>query len=255
MDKTYIMLETACETVYRAIFDFGLTEQDEILKDLQTGGYHLCGYKGATGTNQITSGLPTWFSESFIEMVGLIEIEHEPVYKVYVYEESELKQYQQIEMNYLSDEYALGSIISLNKDGGFSIISSSAPKGCIQLIDNRQDGSKKIIIGLASKIIGRYAPFCAFYSSSQEVITMKPNNQICLFSSQTHIIAGTVIRNLLGMGCSFEFKSTDKFYQLEMTRLPWGIKQATPDDQITTRFPNEILGRLLNTNSSQFDPN
>lgn len=247
------MPKTVNMTEYRTIFDFDLTQQDEILKELQTYGYQLIGYKGATGTNQITSGLPTWFSESFIEMVGQIEIDHEPVYKVYAYEESDLEQYRQIEMDFLSEECALGSKISLNKDGSFSILNDSAPKGCIQLIDNRPTGCKRIIVGLASKIIGRYAPFCAFYSSSQEIINMEPNDRICLFTSQTNISAGTVIKNLLGMGCSFEFSSSEKFYNLEMTRMPWGIKQTKPKDKVILRYPNQVLSRILNTNTHKLD--
>jgi len=240
-------------TAYRAIFNFNSMYQREVLKELKTNGYQLIGYKGATGTNQITTGLPTWFSESFNRMGDLIEIEHEPTYKVYVYEQSELKQYKQIEVDFLSEECALGSVISLNNDGSFTVLNNLAPKGSIQVIDNRDKDGKRIIVGLASKIMGKYTPFCAFYSSAQESINIEPNNKICLFTCQTFIGTGTVIQNLMGMGCSFEFCSTETSYNLEMTRLPWGIQQSDLKNNVFVKFPNQDLRRILNTKSPEVD--
>jgi len=240
------------KTIYRAIFNFGLPKQNKILKEMYTHGYHLIGYKGATGTNQISEGLPTWFSRSFMELLNTNEIIHEPVYKVYVYEENDMNQYVQIKMDYLSEECDLGSSVSFNSQGEFSIQKDSAPEGCIQLIDNRPSGSKRIIVGLASKIMDQFSPFCAF-SSSKEIITMEPNNKICLYTAQTSLIEGTIIRNLLGMGSSFEFDSNNNQYELELTRMPWGIAQTDYNEKINIQFPNQDLSHILNTNFSDLD--
>lgn len=239
--------ESHHETIYKTVFDFGSLEQYKILQELQLNGYKLMGYKGASGPNQITSGLPTWFSESFTKMYGQIEIDCEPLYRVYVYEESEIRTYTSIEMQILSDEYPLGTALILNPDGSFSVQREGTPKGTITVLNNRPIGSKNITIGLASKIMGQYAPFCAFSSVAQDTVYMKPNDKICLFTAQTNIVAGSVVKNLTGLGCSFEFNPAEAQYDLKMTRMPWGIKRSDPEKNVNIKYPNQSLIQFLNT--------
>lgn len=233
-------------TEYNAIFNFEYPPQLEILEELQINGYKLLAYKGATGSNQIKSGLPTWSSESFIEMFGRIEIDHQPLYKVYVYEENDLDEYSLIEMQFQSDICPLGTIIQLNPDYSFSLISENGNKDSIKLIDNRPYDSKKITVGLASMIIGKFSPFCAFELCAQGEVIMKPNNKICLFTAQTDICRNQIVQNLTGMGCTFEFDEMHKQFNLKMTRMPWGISQDLPDKNFKLRFPNQPISSILN---------
>ena len=55
-------------TIFKIDFDFTSNEQKTILEYLQANNFKLMGYKGATGPNQVSAGLPTWFSEPYIEM-------------------------------------------------------------------------------------------------------------------------------------------------------------------------------------------
>ena len=239
-------IETLKDNEYKAVFDFGYPAQYEILGELQANGYKLMGYKGATGTNQIKCGLPTWFSESFVEMFGLIEIDHRPLYKVYVYEESQLDEFSEVEMDFQSDVYPLGTTLQLNTDFSFSVIDEKSPAGTITLIDNRHHESKTIIVGLASLIIGRFSPFCAFKSIAQNKVSMKPNNKICLFTAQTDIKSKQIIQNLTGMGCTFEFNDSQKQIALKVTRMPWGITEANSKMSLKMRFPNQPISKILN---------
>lgn len=239
-------LDVLKNTEYDAIFDFGYPSQFEILEELQINGYKLLGYKGATGTNQIKCGLPTWFSESFIEMFGRVEIDHRPLYKIYVFEENNLDEYSVIEMQFQSDICPLGSIIQLNPDYSFSLINKNGDIDSISLIDNRPIGSKNITVGLASTIIGKFSPFCAFKSTAQSEVKMKPNNKICLFAAQTDITRNQVVKNQTGMGCTFEFDDMHKQLNLKMTRMPWGISQDIPDSNFKLRFPNQPISSILN---------
>lgn len=242
-----MQIETLNETIYKTVFDFGSLEQYKILQELQVNGYQLMGYKGATGSNQVTCGLPTWFSESFTKLFGLIEINHKPLYKVYVFEESDIDSYSTIEMQFLSDEYPLGTALSFNSDGNFSVQKGAAPEGTITVLDNRPTESKNVTIGLASKIIGQYAPFCAFNSTAKDTVCMRPNDKICLFTAQTNIIAGYVVKNLTGLGCTFEFNPSDVQYDLKMTRMPWGITHNNPEKSVSTKYPHQSLIQFLNT--------
>jgi len=241
-----MQIETLNETIYKAAFDFGSLEQYQILQELQFNGYKLMGYKGASGPNQITCGLPTWFSESFTKMYGQIEIDCEPLYRVYVFEETDVRTYTTIEMQILSDEYPLGTALVLNSDGSFSVQEGSAPKGTITVLNDRPTGSKNITIGLASKILDQYAPFCAFNSIAQDTVCMRPNDKICLFIAQTNIAEGSMVKNLTGLGCTFEFNSSDVQYNLKMTRMPWGITHTDPEKSVNTKYPNQSLNQFLN---------
>ena len=239
-------IEALRDTEYKAVFDFGFPAQYEILGELQENGYKLMGYKGATGTNQVKCGLPTWFSESFIEMYGLIEIDHRPLYRVYVHEESQVDEYSEVEMHFQSDVYPLGTTLQLNADHSFSVIDEKSPTETITLVDNRHHESKNIIVGLASFIIGRFSPFCAFISIAQEKVNMKPNNKICLFTAQTDIKPRQIIQNLTGMGCTFEFNDSQKQIALKVTQMPWGITKANSKMSLKMRFPNQPISKILN---------
>ena len=52
-------------TIFSIDFDFGSADQRTILDYLQKNNYKLFGYKGASGPNQVSAGLPTWFAEPF----------------------------------------------------------------------------------------------------------------------------------------------------------------------------------------------
>ena len=61
-------------TKFKIDFDFKSAEQKTILEYLQANKFKLMGYKGATGPNQVSAGVPTWFVEPYIEMFGRVKI-------------------------------------------------------------------------------------------------------------------------------------------------------------------------------------
>src|ERR1700743_3314772 len=98
---------TATGTTYEITFDFTTADQRAILQQLQAGNYKLFGFKGATGPNQVASGLPCWFAEPFADMFGNVEIDYTPLYKVYVFNKANIGANTTIKMEELSDEYPL----------------------------------------------------------------------------------------------------------------------------------------------------
>lgn len=77
---------TDTDTVYEMGFDFTSAEQRKILEYLQKNNYQLIAYKGASGPNQVSAGLPTWFSVPFGNMFGKVTIDYTPLYKLPKYD-------------------------------------------------------------------------------------------------------------------------------------------------------------------------
>ena len=233
-------------TIYKIDFDFKSQKQDAILKDLQAGNYKLFGFKGATGPNQITAGLPTWFAKSYMEMFGEVEIDYEPLYKVYVFNQATIGLNMTIHMEALSAEVPLGTALTYNNDGSFSISSNARP-GTISLSNARSAGTSNITVGLAAKVNGQYAPFCAFTSTPQGVVVMEPNDKIALFASQYNLVSGSVIGNTLNSGCTFEFNHSSIKYDLEMMPVHYGITNTPEGLFVTEISTGTSLIHILNT--------
>ena len=235
-------------TVYVIDFDFTSADQRTILSYLQVNNYSLMGYKGATGTNQISSGLPTWFAMPYAQMFGNVEIDYEPIYKVYVYNQANIATNTTIQMQCLSMEIPLGTAVQFNQDGTFSVVGSANP-GTITVLNNRPAGTSNITFGLAAKVNGSYAPFCAFTATPQGSVSMQPNEKVCLFAAQTHTMSGTVVGSAVASGCTFQFSASNKEYDLQMIASTYGMTNVPGSSPVTQIYPGTSLTQLLNTPS------
>lgn len=235
-------------TIFKIDFDFTSASQKAILGELQTAGYQLMGYKGASGPSQVTAGLPTWFVEPYGEMFGKVEIDYEPLYKVYVYNEATIGTNTTIQMESLSTEIGLGTAVTFNADGTFST-TNNAPAGIITLFNNRPANTSNVTVGLAAKVNGSYAPFCAFTCTPQGSVSMEPNEKVVLFAAKTDLVSGSVVGNAASPGCTFDFNASDIVYDLEMIAHTYGITSAPLANPVTEISSGASLSKLLNTPS------
>lgn len=238
-------LRNAFATIFTMNFDFTSASQKAILSYLQDNNYKLFGYKGASGPNQISSGLPTWFAVPYIEMFGNVEIDYEPLYKVYVFNKAVIGANTTIKMEVLSIELPLGTAVQFNPDGSFSTIGSAKP-GTISILNNRPAGTTNVTVGLAAKVNGVYSPFCAFTSTPQSTVSMEPNEKVVLFAAQTNLVSGSVIGNATAPGCTFMFNASSINYDLEMIPSTYGITSAPGALPVTQISSGASLAQLLN---------
>ncbi len=239
-------LFSADGTVYKIDFDFNDASQKAILNYLQANNYSLFGYKGASGPNQVSAGLPTWFKVPYVEMFGIVEIDYEPLYKVYVYNQANIGTNTTISMQCLSVELPLGKAVIFNADGSFSV-QGDAPAGTITVFNNRQANTSNVTIGLAAMVNGNYAPFCAFTCTPQGSVSMAPNEKVCLFAAQSNMVSGSVTGNATAPGCTFEFNASSIEYNLEMIAGTFGITNAPGGLAVTEISSGASLIQLLNS--------
>ncbi|RXM38031.1 hypothetical protein BOQ62_20165 [Chryseobacterium sp. CH21] len=232
-------------TRYSINFDFTSADQRRILQELQENGYQLLGYKGATGPNQITSGVPTWFAMNFSEMFGLAEIDCEPQYKVYVFNKEVIQPNTTIQMQSLSQEISLGTSLIFHPDGSFSTI-GNAPDGVITVRNERPAGTPALTIGLAGKVNGRFQPFCAFTCISQGQASMEPNDNIALFAVQANVTSGSVASNARTSGCEFMFSAGNMEYDLQIVQGTYGITNSPGTAPVDPVPSGQSLIQLLN---------
>ncbi|AZA80530.1 hypothetical protein C1637_22615 [Chryseobacterium lactis] len=243
MEKT--LIKTAAATVFSIDFDFTSSDQKAILQYLQQNGYKLMGYKGASGPNQVSSGVPAWFAVSYQEMFGTVEIDYEPKYKVYVFNKSTIGTNTTIQMQALSDEVPLGTAVTFHQDGSFSA-TSGAPAGIITVKNERGSGTSNITVGLAAKVNGQFLPFCAFTCTPQGSVSMEPNEKVVLFAAQTSMTSGSVTGNATAPGCNFVFSAQNIQYNLQMIAGTYGIESVPGTAPVNPVSSGESLTQLLN---------
>lgn len=232
-------------TIFQIDFDFTSSEQKSILQYLQANNYKLMGYKGASGPNQVASGVPAWFAVNYADMFGTVEIDYEPLYKVYVFNKSDIGTNTTIQMQALSDEIPLGTAVTFHQDGSFST-NGSAPAGVITVKNERGAGSPNITVGLAAKVNGEYLPFCAFICTPQGSVSMEPNEKVVLFAAQTSMTSGSVTGNATAPGCNFVFSASNIQYDLEMIPGTYGIQSVPGKAPVTPVSSGSSLTQLLN---------
>ncbi|UTX50748.1 hypothetical protein [Chryseobacterium sp. MA9] len=243
MEKT--LIQKLWTTIFSINFDFTSKYQQEILRYLQMNNYKLVGYKGASGPNQISSGVPAWFSIYYTEMFGYEEIDCEPKYKVYVYNKGVIDINTTIQMQAISAEIPLGTAVTFHQDGSFST-TTGAPAEAITVKNERGVGTSDITIGLAAAIKGRFQPFCAFTCAPQGEVIMKPNDNIVLFAVQKGIVPGSVTCYTAGSGCNFIFSAQNDVYDLQMIPGTYGIENAPGKAPVKSILPGTLLVELLN---------
>lgn len=243
---TSLILGGADSTVYNMNFNWGTAAQIAILAQLQKGGYKLMAYKGASGPQLVTAGLPTWFAQPFSTMFGVTNIDYIPKYKVYLYSKATIGADTTIQMDALSNEVGLGSIVTFDQTGQFSV-TSGAPAGTITAHNNQSAGSNNLTVGLAAKVNGEFLPFCAFTSLPQNSVNMQPNEKVVLFAAQTGLVSGSVSAASTAPGCTFEFNAASISYALEMIASTLGITTRPPHfPSVTETTSGANLAQLLN---------
>lgn len=243
MEKT--LIQRPGTRMFSINFDFSSGEQNQILQYLQASAYRLMGYKGATGTNQITSGVPAWFAIDYSNMFGMVDIDYEPEYKVYVFNKSMIAPNTTIQMQALSQEIPLGTAVSFHPDGSFSI-RGTAPAGVITVRNERPLGTPDLTIGLAARVDGQFLPFCAFTSNAQGQVSMEPNENIVLFAAQTNMTPGAVTGYTINPGCHFMFSAKNTDYDLQMIQGTYGITNAPRGAFVDKVSSGQSLRELLN---------
>ncbi|MCQ9635981.1 hypothetical protein MP478_15515 [Chryseobacterium sp. WG14] len=243
MEKT--LVQKAATTVFSIDFDFTSNEQKTILQYLQENNYKLMGYKGASGPNQVSTGVPAWFAIGYQEMFGEVEIDYEPRYKVYIYNKSNIGTNTTIQMQALSSEIPLGTAVTFHQDGSFST-TSGAPAGVITVKNDRGAGTSNITIGLAAKVNGVFQPFCAFTCTPQGSVSMEPNEKVVLFAAQTNMTSGSVTGNATAPGCNFIFSAQNIQYDLQMIAGTYGIESVPGGAPVNPVSSGESLTQLLN---------
>ncbi|MEM9822196.1 MAG: hypothetical protein AAF985_14030 [Bacteroidota bacterium] len=235
-------------TAFNIDFDFTSATQKKILQHLQNNGYKLMGYKGAKGAGQVTAGLPTWFAIPYMDMFAKVDINYEPLYKVYVSQQSEIGPNTTLNVSAMSKEFPLGTSLAFNPDGSFSIDTTNpAPAGTISLLNNRPSSTPKVTVGLAAKVNGNFSPFCAFTLTPQGSVNMEPLEKVCLFAAQTSLQSGSVVGQAAAPGCTFEFSESAIDYSLEMIPNTYGIQAAPGGIPVAEISSGASLTQLLNS--------
>ncbi|MBN2737177.1 MAG: hypothetical protein JXR70_09370 [Spirochaetales bacterium] len=238
-------------TTYKINFDFTSSEQRLILDYLQQNQYQLLGYKGAKGTGQITAGVPTWFSVPFGNIFGMVDIDYQPKYKVYIFNKAKIAANTTIEMQSLSVEYGLGTSVIFNQDGSFSTGSESVPADSIRLKNNRPADTPDLTVGLAGLVNlpsgNQYLPFCAFTLPPQNSLNMTPQETICLFAARTALQSGNVQGNAAAPGCEFSFSASTIEYFLQILASTYQVTNVPGTPGVKSVASGETLTKLLNS--------
>ena len=230
------------EKVYSINFDFRNKAQKRILEYMQLRGYKLLGFKGAESDGQL-AGIPVWFAVPYIRMTGEVKNVYQSLYKVY-YVDSSTPSDKSIRMTALSEVVELGSKVTLEEDGTFSV-EPGGPANTILFINNRAADSETITAGLASLVNGEYAPFCAFKVAPRTPLHMKPNDKVSLFALPTVARAGSITAQAVSEGALFELNGSHNRLCLEMKQEGGGFSPVCWDMPITEVHPGEQLSPLM----------
>ena len=231
-------------------FDFSSSDEQEILQYLQNNGYQLIAYRGATGSAQVTAGLPTWFTIPFLNIFGIFRVSYTPIYKIYVFNQAEVAANTIIEMQALSSETELGSAFNFTQSGQFTS-NGTAPRGTITLTNLRPAGTPNVTVGLAGLVNSpsgsQYLPFCAFTLTPQGSITMAPTETVAMMAAQVDLQSGNVQANASAPGCSFTFDSSNLAYDLMIQDSTYTITGAPGAAPVTPMSSGQALSFLNNS--------
>lgn len=239
-----LKLKATSGTTYKIFFDFTNADQKAILDKLQARGYSLMAFKGASGPNQVSAGLPAWFVVPFNDMLGNVEIDYQPQYMVYAYYSAQIGTDTIIQMQDTSPQIGLGTALALTQDGSFISGTAKAPADSIVLQDSRAAGSPDITIGLAAKIAGEFYPFCAFTSTPQGSLVMTPHENCCLFAARTDLVSGSVTGAIASPGCEFSFSAAAPDFDLAIEDSTFAIV-GTGQSVVTPVSSGQDLAELL----------
>ncbi|WP_460138671.1 hypothetical protein [Pseudomonas sp. H2_D07] len=239
-------------TTFTIEFDFNSADQKAVLKELQTQGYNLLAYKGAVGPNQLTTGVPTWFAVPFGTMFGLVDIDYQPMYKLYVTTQGNIAADTTIQMQSISTALPLGSAQTFNQDGTFvSGGVASVPADSLGLFNNRPSGTPPLTVGLAGLVTTpsgtQYLPFCAFTLNPQGSIVMKPLENILLVAAQQNLQSGNVQAVVSAPGCTFSFSASTIEYDLQVLASTYTITNLVGTPSVSPVSSGSTIGTIINS--------
>jgi hypothetical protein len=240
-------------TTFTIEFDFTSASQKAVLAALQAQGYNLLAYKGAVGPNQLTSGVPTWFSVPYGDQFGKVDIEYKPQYKVYVSTQGNIAANTTIQMQSLSTPLALGSAQTFNSDGSFvSGGVANVPLDSLGLFNNRPAGTPPLTVGLAGLVTTpsggtKYLPFCAFTLNPQGSIMMKPLETILLVAAQQSLESGNVQASVSAPGCTFAFNANAVEYDLQVMPSTFAITNLPGKPSVSPVSSGSTIGTIVNS--------
>ncbi|TGE29942.1 hypothetical protein E5K02_02580 [Hymenobacter metallicola] len=212
------MQATANGTTYTIEIDATST----VLGELQAQNFTLLAYKGASGPNQVSAGMPTWFAQPFINLFTPIDIEYTPVYQVYISSVLNVAPNTIINMAKASLPVGLGTSLVFNADGTFTQ-GGAGTAGSIALTNNRPAGTPPLVVGLAAMINGVFSPFCAFTCPPQNAVQMTPHESVAFFAARTALQSGSVTANATAPGSSFAIQPTVTDYTLQVQDSTFAI--------------------------------
>lgn len=205
------------DTAFNMSFDFTSAEQRSVLRKLQADEYQLVAYKGASGPQQISAGLPTWFAVPFGNLFGKVDINYTPRYKVYAFNHAKIAANTTIETTLLSGEVGLGTALNFEQDGRFTS-AGAADAGTITLECKRESNRPNITVGLAGLVQlpdgAKFLPFCAFTLTPKGSISMSPTENVALMAARVNLKSGNVQANAAAPGCTFTFDKGNVDYDL-----------------------------------------
>lgn len=225
-------------TTFTIDFNFDDADQNTILGELQAAHYNLIGFKGATGTQQVTTGVPAWFVVPFGNMFGQVQIQYTPKYKVYIYNQSQIAAQTEIVMQTLSNPTELGKSLTFTPTGQFSSGGiKNVDGGSIGIVNDRAKGTPAVTVGLAGLVTtpagSTYLPFCAFNLPPQNSIVMTPLEQVLLVAAQVELKSGSVQANLSAPGCMFAFDSKNRDFPLMIEDSTFALLSAPGGPAVT----------------------
>ncbi len=240
-------------TTFTIEFDFNSADQNSVLTNLQAQGYNLLAYKGAVGPNQLTAGVPTWFSVPFGDMFGLVDIDYSPQYKLFVTAQANIAANTTIQMQSISTALPLGSAQTFTSNGTFvSGGVDNVPVDSIGLFNNRPAGTPPLTVGLAGLVTtpsggSQYLPFCAFTLNPQGSIVMKPLETILLVAAQQNLQSGNVQANVSAPGCTFAFSASTIEYDLQILPSTYAITNLPGKPSVLPVSSGSTIGTIINT--------
>ncbi|MBC3409968.1 hypothetical protein HU719_021165 [Pseudomonas sp. SWRI107] len=239
-------------TTFAMNFDFNSAPEMEVLEQLQKQGYYLLGFKGAEGPNQLTAGVPTWFSVPFGDIFGKVAIEYTPKYKLYVTTQRDIAANTTIEMEKTSGELSLGNAQTFNPSGGFvSGGVTGVPADSLGLFNNRPAGTPPLTVGLAGLVAtpqgDKYLPFCAFTLNPQGSIVMKPLDNILLVAAQRSLKSGNVQASVSAPGCTFAFSASAIKYELQVLPSTYAISNRPGAASVNPVSSGSTIGTIINS--------
>lgn len=238
-------------TTFTIEFDFSSAAQNAVLTDLQNQNYNLLAYKGAEGPNQLTVGVPTWFSVPFKQIFGLVDIGYTPLYKLYVTDQGQIAANTVIKMQSISGELPLGNAQTFNSNGTFvSGGVDNVPADSLGLFNNRPSGSPPLTVGLAGLVRTpqgeQYLPFCAFTLNPQGSIIMKPLETILLVAAQQNLASGNVQAAVSAPGCTFSFSASTIEYDLQVLASTYAITNLPGTAPVLPVSSGSTIGNIIN---------